>query len=206
MLPFRTPVFLRWLYPQLKWKVETSEKIIYLTFDDGPVPGPTEFVLEILQQYTAKATFFCIGDNVRKHPKVYDAIKQGQHTIGNHTFHHMKGWKTKNEVYLNDIRACEEQLNMAQTGTRLFRPPYGQIARSQIKLLADYEIVMWDVLSQDYSKSLSGERCLRGTISATRPGSIVVFHDSVKAERNLSYALPRYLQHFMEKGFSFHAL
>lgn len=204
MLPFRTPALLPWLYPQLTWKIETQKKEIFLTFDDGPVPGPTEFVLETLQQFQAVATFFCIGDNVRKHPEIFQKIIVQGHAVGNHTFHHLKGWRTSNDQYLKNIHRCDEQMNQELRSEKiLFRPPYGQITRSQIKMLTQYRIIMWDVLTQDYSKSLSEERCLRGSIRATRPGSIIVFHDSWKAERNLKYVLPRYLQYFQEQGYAF---
>lgn len=204
MLPFRTPFFLPWLYPTLTWRIRTTEKIIYLTFDDGPVPGPTEFVLETLATVNAKATFFCIGDNVSKHPNVFRKIQEQGHRIGNHTFNHVKGWSMSPADYLQNINRCETLLD--QAALSMFRPPYGQIKRSQIDALKHYQIVMWDVLTQDYSKSLSPEACLRGSIRASRPGSIVVFHDSYKAERNLTYTLPRFLQHFHQLGFAFHSL
>jgi len=218
---FRSPFFLPWLYPQLLWKVATTNKDIYLTFDDGPVPGPTEFVLEELRKAEAKATFFTIGDNVKKHPEVFQKIIAQGHGVGNHTFHHLSGWKTKKLKYLENIQLCEdEMLQQSQgfveprrsealfgaKGQQLFRPPYGRIKRSQIKLLNDYRIVMWDVLTHDYAQGLSPETCLQGAIKATRPGSIVVFHDSIKAEKNMTYALPRYLSHFKNLGYSFKAL
>ncbi len=206
---FRTPFFLPLIYPQLVWRISTEEKKIFLTFDDGPVPGPTEFVLETLKKFNAKATFFCIGDNVRKHPWVFKKVVEEGHTIANHTFHHLKGWSCSTHEYLDNVELCDRQFKesglpwSASKDHHLFRPPYGRIKMDQIKSLSRYRIIMWDVLTQDYSASNSPERCLNGSIQATRPGSIVVFHDSVKAERNLMYALPRYLQHFIDKGFSF---
>ena len=209
---FRTPFFLPWLYPELIWKADTQEKKIFLTFDDGPIPGPTEFVLETLKKFQAEATFFCIGDNVRKHPDVFAKVVEAGHSIGNHTFNHLKGWNYSIQEYVNNVELCANQFKSAgiqQSAYNvqpLFRPPYGRIKRDQIKELRNYRIVMWDVLTHDYAKSYSSERCLTGSVKATRPGSIVVFHDSVKAQHNLMHALPRYLEHFSDQGFSFEAL
>ena len=197
---FRTPFFLPWLYPTLIWRIPTKEKEIFLTFDDGPVPGPTEFVLTTLRLYNIKATFFSIGDNVMKHPEIYQRILKEGHVIGNHTFNHIKGWSHTDSEYLANVEKCDQALGIQ---SHHFRPPYGRIKKSQIKLLAHYKIIMWDVLTSDYSKSISPERCLAGSIAATRPGSIVVFHDSLKAERNVKYALPRYIDYFLSKGFTF---
>lgn len=199
---FRTPFLLRLLYPKLTWRIPTQEKIIYLTFDDGPVPGPTEFVLEQLEAFHAKATFFCIGNNVVQNNSIYNRIIEAGHAVGNHTFNHVRGWNAKNDLYLKDVADCQQVIGT----TRLFRPPYGRIKGSQLKRLSNYKIIMWDVLSYDYAKSVSQERCLNGVINATRQGSIVVFHDSIKAEKNMSYALPRFLEHFSNEGFSFHSL
>ena len=212
---FRTPFFLPWLYPELVWRISTHEKKIYLTFDDGPVPGPTEFVLETLKKFNALATFFCIGDNVRKHPQVFKKIIADGHSIGNHTFNHIKGWNCSKQEYLDNIELCTKQINQLTSSSnqqpttnklQLFRPPYGRIKRKQIKALNEYKIIMWDVLTHDYLTLYTSERCLAGSIGATRPGSIVVFHDSIKAENNLVYALPRYLDFFSNKGFSFEAI
>lgn len=199
---FRTPMILPLLYPKLTWKIPTDKKIIYLTFDDGPVPGPTEFVLDQLRAYNAKATFFCIGNNVVKNDAVYQKIRNGGHAVGNHTFNHVRGWSTKDDEYIKDVSECQKAVG----NTKLFRPPYGRIKRSQLKQLTNYEIIMWDVLTYDYAKSLSKERCLRGAIKATRNGSIVVFHDSLKAEKNMSYVLPKFLEHFSTKGYVFDSL
>jgi peptidoglycan-N-acetylglucosamine deacetylase len=206
MIPHRTPFFLPWIYPNLTWRIPTEEKELYLTFDDGPVHGPTEFVLETLRQYDAKATFFCIGDNVRKHPGVFKKIVDDGHAIGNHTFNHLNGWKTANPSYFENIKQCDEVFHQNAVQSKLFRPPYGRITGKQIKALGGYTIVMWDVLSVDYLKSLSAEACLQNTLRATRPGSIIVFHDSYKAEKNMTHALPRFVEHFKDKGFSFKTL
>lgn len=199
---FRTPFFLPLVYPELTWRIPTTEKKIYLTFDDGPVPGPTEFVLEQLKRYKAKATFFCIGNNIEKHRSVFDRIVKEGHVVGNHTFNHAKGWSSSDERYLDEVKSCQALMGKVN----LFRPPYGRIRRSQIKLLKDYHIVMWDVLSHDYSPTMSEERCLKGVSRATRKGSIVVFHDSYKAEKNMTYVLPRILDHFSQQGFTFDSL
>jgi len=189
-----------------------EKKELFLTFDDGPVPGPTEFVLETLKRFEIKATFFCIGDNIRKHPAVFKAMLAGGHTVGNHTFNHLNGWKTGTLDYVENINACNSELVTQSTplentgANNIFRPPYGRITRDQIRALNNYRIIMWDVLSVDYNHKLSDERCLRNTISSSRPGSIVVFHDSYKAEKNLTFALPRFIEHFLSLGFKFNVI
>ena len=203
---FRNPFFLPWLYPGLTWRMPSEEKALYLTFDDGPVHGPTEFVLDQLARVSAKATFFCIGDNVRKHPDVFERILSEGHAVGNHTFHHLSVWKTPVEEYVADVRQCDEVLGTGGKNPPLFRPPYGRITRRQVSRLRDHRIIMWDVLTNDYAKALSPEACLRGSLAATRNGSIVVFHDSLKAEKNMTFVLPRYLDHFRSQGYSFRSL
>ena len=203
---FRNPFFLPWLYPGLTWRMPSEEKALYLTFDDGPVHGPTEFVLDQLARVSAKATFFCIGDNVRKHPDVFERILSEGHAVGNHTFHHLSGWKTPVEEYVANVRQCDEVLGTGGMNPPLFRPPYGRITRRQVSRLRDHRIIMWDVLTNDYAKALSPEACLRGSLAATRNGSIVVFHDSLKAEKNMTFVLPRYLDHFRSQGYSFRSL
>ncbi len=207
MIPHRTPFFLPMLYPSLRWRVPTTDNEIYLTFDDGPVEGPTEFALDELKKAAIVATFFCIGDNIGKFPHIFKQIVLDGHAIGNHTFNHLNGWKTQTKTYLENIALFETNLQaIGQKVPTLFRPPYGRISRAQIRLLTSYDIVMWDVLSYDYDKHVSPETCLRKTIKAVRPGSIIVFHDSLKAERNMMYALPRLIDHFKGKGFSFKSL
>lgn len=199
-----SPFWLKALYPRYIWHVPTVEKKIFLTFDDGPIPEITKFVLDELDKFDAKATFFCIGDNVRKHPDVFQMLLENKHSVGNHTYNHMNGWKTENETYLDNISKCEVQLGKP---TNLFRPPYGRIKRSQAKLLDEnQQIVMWDVLSGDFSAGISQEICLQKTIKHTRPGSIILFHDSLKAAKNMQFALPRFLEHFSQKGYHFEAL
>jgi peptidoglycan/xylan/chitin deacetylase (PgdA/CDA1 family) len=206
---YRAPFFLPWLYPNLVWRIPTEKKELYLTFDDGPVPGPTDFVLEVLAKHSIKATFFCIGDNVHKHPDVFKRVLDQGHTIGNHTFNHLKGWSTSLEKYLENVKQCEAEFrtsNLEFRTSNLFRPPYGKITSSQISALNDYRIVMWDVLTNDYDRAKSPEAVLKNSIRVTRPGSVIVFHDSIKAERNMSYALPRYIDHFLNLGYSFNKL
>jgi peptidoglycan/xylan/chitin deacetylase (PgdA/CDA1 family) len=208
----RTPFFLPLLYSSLTWRVATQKKELFLTFDDGPVSGPTEFVLEALQKFNAKATFFCIGENIQKHGLVFKQIIDNGHAVGNHTHNHLNGWRTKTLDYIENVKLCQHQIEnyipMGSSGLRnmLFRPPYGQISRRQITSLSAFTIIMWDVLSIDYNKNLSAQKCLANTIAATRPGSIIVFHDSYKAEKNLTYALPRLLDHFSSLGFAFNSI
>lgn len=212
MIPHRTPFFLPMLYPSLLWRIKTTAKELFLTFDDGPVEGPTEFVLETLARVSVKATFFCIGDNVRKHRKIFSSLIDQGHQLGNHTFHHVNGWKMNEQEYVREIALCEEEFFTdaspeKKIETKLFRPPYGRISRGQIRAASnEYKIVMWDVLSVDYSTSLSPESCLRKTLNVVRPGSIIVFHDSIKAERNLMYALPRFIESCLEEGYSFNII
>ena len=206
MIPYRTPFFLPWLYPSLHWRIPTTEKIIYLTFDDGPIPDVTEEVLSILNTFNATGTFFCIGENVEKHPEVFHQIVSGGHIIGNHTFHHVSGWKTLSSIYRKEVEDADRVIqNQLGIKPALFRPPYGRITRKQISMIT-HKIIMWDVLSLDYLPSISPEKCLNGTLRAGRAGSIVVFHDSIKASKNMLYALPRFLEAFTNKGYTFKAL
>jgi peptidoglycan-N-acetylglucosamine deacetylase len=204
----RTPFFLPLLYPGLCWRMPADKHELYLTFDDGPVPGPTEFVLHELGKRSVKATFFCIGDNVRKHSSVFREIVGEGHAIGNHTYNHVKGWQTKLHEYIDNINRCDDELRAHDPSIKshLFRPPYGRITRSQIKALSDKQLVMWDVLTRDYDASLAAEKCLAGTLNAIRNGSIIVFHDSVKAQKNLEYVLPRFMDACLEKGYTFKVL
>src|SRR6201996_2703230 len=201
----KTPRLLKMLYPDLLWDAPPCNRCIYLTFDDGPIPIVTPLVLNILQQYDAKATFFCIGDNVRKHPDVFEQVKNAGHAIGNHTFNHLKGWKTDDKIYLENFLKADEQLH-----TNLFRPPYGRIKKSQIKLLKqakpDLDIIMWDVLSGDFDISLKPEACLQNVQKHTENGSIIVFHDSLKAFDRLEYVLPRAMEEWSKIGFKFRQL
>ncbi|NVO03500.1 MAG: polysaccharide deacetylase family protein [Bacteroidetes bacterium] len=186
----------------LTWKINTSEKVIYLTFDDGPIPEVTTFVLKQLEEFDAKATFFCVGDNVRKYPEIFETIINANHAIGNHSYNHLNGWKSLSKDYLKNIQKCDSFFE-----TNLFRPPYGKISPMQIlKLKKNYSIVLWSVLSYDFDIETTGEKCLENVISHSEAGSIVVFHDSIKASENLFYALPKFLKHFSDLGFEFRAL
>ncbi|MCB0636165.1 MAG: polysaccharide deacetylase family protein [Lewinella sp.] len=198
----KTPKFIQNLFPNFTWRIPTEEKVLYLTFDDGPIPEVTPWVLEQLAAYDAKATFFCVGDNIRKHPGVMDAVLAEGHSIGNHTFNHLNGWTSDNLPYFHNIRHCAQL-----TQSVLFRPPYGKLRPRQAQFLQrHYRIVMWDVLSGDFDPNLSEEQCLHNVISNAEAGSIIVFHDSLKAEEKLRYALPRTLEHFSQLGYRFDAL
>ncbi|CAM1351998.1 polysaccharide deacetylase family protein [Tenacibaculum crassostreae] len=201
----KTPRILKQLFAKYTWSFFTHKKEIYVTFDDGPIPEVTEFVLDQLKEYNAKATFFCIGDNVRKYPAIFSRIVSEGHTVGNHTFNHLNGWKTSNDTYFENTNKCEKLLNQK---TKLFRPPYGRIKKSQAKhlLAKGYKIIMWDVLSADFDTNISKEKCLQNVVKNTKKGSIIVFHDSIKASDKLYYALPKVLKEFSEKGYEFKAI
>lgn len=204
MFLHKTNFLLRAAFPRYEWRVRTSEKVIYLTFDDGPIPEVTEFVLETLQNHQAKATFFCIGDNVKKHPGIFELVQKAGHSIGNHTFNHLNGWKTDDIPYLDNFHQCQKQLGIP---TRLFRPPYGRMKKSQgTEVLKTHDVIMWDVLTGDFSLSLQPEVILQKTLKYTESGSIILFHDSIKAWPRMSYALPRVLSHFLELGYRFDRL
>ena len=197
----KTPWWLRKMYRQRLWAVDTKEKHIYLTFDDGPNPVATSFVLDELKKYNARATFFCIGKNVIEYPTIYRRIISDGHTTGNHTQHHLNGWRTAADNYLADVTEASAHIRSA-----LFRPPYGRLKSVQARRLIDYKIVMWDVLSGDFDESISKEKCLKNVIANAEEGSIVVFHDSEKAFPRLEYVLPEVLRFFTEKGYVFRSL
>jgi peptidoglycan/xylan/chitin deacetylase (PgdA/CDA1 family) len=213
LIPIKTPLVVKKLLPDYIWEVSTTDKVIYLTFDDGPTPEITDWTLKTLKQYNAQATFFCIGNNIKKHPKLFKSILDNGHLIGNHSNTHLKGWKTKKTEYITDVESCQniinsEIKNSAISDTKLFRPPYGQIKPKQGKALMalDYKIIMWNVLSFDWDKTVSPETCLNNVISKSQSGSIIVFHDSIKAYKNLNYALPKVLDYFSERNYSFKSL
>ncbi len=198
----KTPFILKNIYPQLVWQVNTSKKEIFLTFDDGPHPVITPWVIDILSSYNAKATFFCVGENVSKYSSTYQMILRNGHSVGNHTYNHLKGWKSKNEIYFENIDKAASLISGS-----LFRPPHGRIKFSQInKLKAKYRIIMWTLLTYDFSNRINGELCFKNSISYTKPGTIVVFHDSEKAENNMKYALPRFLDFYSKMGYKFSSL
>jgi peptidoglycan/xylan/chitin deacetylase (PgdA/CDA1 family) len=202
MYLIKTPWWLRVLYPQLVWRFPGKEKVIYLTFDDGPHPVATLFALEQLKRYNAKASFFCIGKNVLEYPGIYDRILQEGHVAGNHTFNHVNGWKVSNEVYHDEIQKTAHLVK-----SNLFRPPYGRIKRSQIRQLKTsdqrLQTIMWDVLSADFDTRLTPEACLGYVLYHTKPGSIVLLHDSEKAWPRMQFILPRMLEHFTRQGYRF---
>ncbi len=203
----KTPGWLKRIYPRRLWKVATKEKAVYLTFDDGPHPVVTPFVLDELKKYNASATFFCIGKNVAEHPLLYQRILQEGHTTGNHSYTHPNGWKTTRDIYLADIAEAAKHIR-----SNLFRPPYGRIKVSQAKgfqqAMGDKssKIVMWDVLSGDFDEGLSAQKCKENVINNAREGSIIVFHDSEKASRLLRDVLPETLQFFAREGYVFRSL
>lgn len=198
----KTPSLVQNLFPGFTWCRPGADKNVYLTFDDGPIPKVTPWVLRQLRKYEAQATFFCIGDNVRKHPNIYAEVRAAGHRVGNHTMHHINGWRTKQADYTADTEKCARLVD-----SDLFRPPYGRLTPRQAKQLREkYEIVLWDVLSGDFDEKIDGERCLDNVLRHSQVGSIVVFHDSLKAFPRLRYALPRVLAHFSEAGYRFAAL
>ena len=203
----KTPLLLKKIYPSYLWSIDTKEKILYLTFDDGPHPEITLFVLRQLKCYDALATFFCIGKNVIAYSDVFKQIHQEGHTVGNHTFNHLNGWKTDNEVYLKDIAEASKVIDSS-----LFRPCYGRITGFQAKNLKavmkgkEPTIVMWDVLSGDFDIACTPQQCLANVVFGSVPGSIIVFHDSEKAFPKLEYTLPRILRFFSDKGYVFKSL
>jgi len=213
----KTPKPITSFYKKYIWHVQTNKKEIYLTFDDGPTPKVTEFVLDTLKQFEAKATFFCIGKNIKNNSKLFNRIIEENHTIGNHTNNHLNGWKTKTDDYLENVEKCNGIINnegliannQSQIiNSKLFRPPYGKIKKSQANKLIDkgYKIIMWSVLSGDFDKTISKEKCLENVLKKSKKGSIVVFHDSEKVYEKLEYILPKALKYFSEKGYRFNCL
>lgn len=203
----KVPKIIKLLFFNQVWDIPNSENTIYLTFDDGPTPEITERVLEILDKHHIKATFFCIGDNVRKHPEIVQKILSKQHSVGNHTYSHLKGWKTPTKTYISNSEACEIKLNslFKIRNSKLFRPPYGKITPWQSYKLRKlgYKIIMWDVLSKDYDASISAEKCYENVIKNVFSGSIIVFHDSNKAKDNVLNSLEKTIETLKSKGFKF---
>lgn len=203
----KTPWLLKKIYSSYTWNITTEEKRLYLTFDDGPHPEITPFVLHELKKYNALATFFCIGKNVLAYPDVYKQILDEGHSVGNHTQNHLNGWKTPNDVYMKDVAEAANYID-----SNLFRPPYGKITMFQARHLRaamkgrKAKVIMWDVLSADFDTNVTKEQSLEFVILRSSPGSIIVFHDSEKAFSRLEYALPRMLHHFAENGYNFFSL
>lgn len=195
----RPPYLFRRLYPGALWRMNKTEKKIYITFDDGPVPGVTPAALAVLKEFNVKATFFCVGNNVENHPEIFKQIIAEGHSVGNHTFNHSDGWNTNTMSYLNNVQQCAEVFS-----SKLFRPPYGRMRPKQAKAIKrQYKIVLWDVLTYDFDKELSGENCLQMALKNSREGSIVVFHDSEKAKERMLFALPKFIEEMKGRGFEF---
>jgi peptidoglycan/xylan/chitin deacetylase (PgdA/CDA1 family) len=193
------PLLVRWIYPRAYWRMNRHEKSVYLTFDDGPIPEITPWVLDLLDHYGIKATFFLVGDNVRKHPREFQMIKDRGHRLGNHTYNHIRGFEYLSKNYL----ANTDKAN-ALIQTDLFRPPHGHMRWAQYMVLRrKYRIVMWDLVTRDYSKRLNGEQVLQKVKHYARNGSIITFHDSLKSERNLKYALPKAIEWLLAQGYEF---
>ncbi|MGZ2369121.1 polysaccharide deacetylase family protein [Ancylomarina sp. YFZ004] len=195
----RIPQFLKKLFPSLTWDYNTGEKVVYITFDDGPIPESTAWTLELLRSKNVKATFFCVGDNVRKYPGIYHRILNEGHAVGNHTHNHLRGFTNQTQCYVDNVNLASQYID-----SKLFRPPYGMIKRSQAKkLLKDYKIIMWDVLSEDYRQDITPEECYKAVLRSIRPGSIILFHNHLKSEKNMRYALPRLIDELKKQGYQF---
>ena len=213
LFPAKIPQFIKRIFTNYVWDFSSKGKTIYLTFDDGPTPEITEWTLDMLKQYNAKATFFCIGNNVAKHPEIFQLLLKEGHSIGNHTQDHVKGWSTSTEKYIDNVIKAETIINKALVNSQyelsLFRPPFGQIKKTQGKALArrGYKVIMWSVVAFDWDNKISRERSLKNVINAaSEKNNIIIFHDSVKASRNMTYALPKVLAHFSKKGYTFKAI
>jgi peptidoglycan/xylan/chitin deacetylase (PgdA/CDA1 family) len=200
----KTNRFIKYIFSNYVWNIPNVEKKVYLTFDDGPTPEITEWVLEQLKTYNAKATFFCIGNNIVKHPEIFKRLLREDHAIGNHTQNHVKGWKTENNTYFEEVEKCDEVISkQTNIDSKLFRPPYGKIKPSQSNYLRKlgYKIIMWDVLSADFDTTISKEKCLENVLKNVESGSIIVFHDSIKAFQNLEYTFPKTLEFLSKNGY-----
>ena len=205
----KTSPLLSAVYPDCLWKVNTKEKILYLSFDDGPIAEITPFVLDELKRWNAKATFFCIGKNIEANPEIFQRIINEGHSVGNHTYDHLNGWSYSDEEYFKNIEKCGAVINLQSSifNLQLFRPPYGKLKPSQYKKIkSQYKLVMWDVLSFDFDLKMEKEKVLENVLKNAEEGSIVVMHDSLKAKSKVEYALPKILEYFSEKGFVFNAL
>ncbi len=208
MIPAKTPDLVSRYFKNYIWDKPNNENKIYLTFDDGPIPEVTTWVLDILEQYQIPATFFCVGENIKKYPEIFKQIIDQNHAVGNHTYNHLKGWKTSTEKYLNNIKATQNIMKDYGANTPFFRPPYGKMTPTQSKALLElgYQIVMWSVLSKDYNQKLSPKQVFDNIINNTKPGSIIVCHDNIKAFENLKKILPKTIETLLEKRFVFKKL
>jgi peptidoglycan-N-acetylglucosamine deacetylase len=214
----KTPAFIKGLFSNHIWDIPNNENKVYLTFDDGPTPEITEWVMDILKKHNIKATFFCIGKNIHNHPEIYLKLIEEGHVVGNHTFDHLNGWKASCEDYIENVLDCDEKLDFRTLNLEksqienteykikaIFRPPYGKIKQSQSKEIREMgnEIIMWDILSGDFDENISPEKCLQNATRKVTSGSIILFHDSKKAFKNLEYALPKTIEILKGKGFQF---
>lgn len=198
----KTPKIAKKAFPRLTWSASEVDKAIYLSFDDGPTEENTVWILHQLEKYNAKASFFCLGKNVVMHQHLLDYMLCEGHSVGNHTYNHLNAWKTSKEKYLADIAACEKIFH-----AKLFRPPYGKLRPGiRTEILENYQIIMWDVMSYDFDQKISTEDCYNNVVKNAKEGSIIVFHDSVKAQKNMRAVLPKVLAHFSDLGFQFRAL
>ncbi|WP_088323945.1 polysaccharide deacetylase family protein [Polaribacter tangerinus] len=205
----KTPSIISRIYSKYIWRFSTNKKDVYLTFDDGPTPEITPFVLDILKKYNAKATFFCIGKNIEKHPNLFKRIVDEGHSVGNHTQHHKNGWKTSVKSYIREVEMCDTIIHkFTVSDKKLFRPPYGKITNKKAKeiIKRGYKIVMWTVLSADFDSKVSKENCLQNVLKNTKKGNIIVFHDSLKASEKLKYVLPQIMKDFTLQKLTFKAI
>jgi peptidoglycan-N-acetylglucosamine deacetylase len=201
----KTNRFIKWIFPNYVWDIPSRDSV-YLTFDDGPTPDVTPWVLDQLKKYNAKATFFCIGENIQKNQEIFEQLIYEGHAVGNHTYNHLNGWKTRDAIYIENVASCQSQIsNLKSQICNLYRPPYGKITTSQSKKLRKlgYKIILWEVLSADFDPTISKEKCLQNVTENIQPGSIVVFHDSKKAFANLEFVLPKVLEFVKSKNWKF---
>lgn len=195
----KTPKLAKKLFSDYVWDIPTDEKVLYFSFDDGPIPHVTAMVLDILEEFSAKATFFCVGENVQKYPKIYERILRCDHAVGNHTYNHLNGWQTPNDVYLDNIHKCRKVVQ-----SNLYRPPYGKITKEQAGVLKqDYRIIMWDIMCGDFDHNVTSDNCFERIKKHAEPGSIIVLHDNIKTEECVRSALPKTLEFFASQGYRF---
>lgn len=213
MLIEQPPRLLRWLYPRTIWRMNPSERVVYLTFDDGPIPEVTPWVLDVLDRYGVKATFFVVGDNVKKYPEVFREILRRGHSVGNHTFHHISGHIHGDYHFKTDVRDCQEAIDSLspteeqRDGLPLFRPPHGWMKPNQYRhVISRYRVIMWDLVTRDYSHLLTAKDVVRNVQHYARPGSIITFHDSLKSIEKLRTALPEAIEWLQAQGYAFKKL
>ncbi len=193
------PKIVRSAFSSFTWELPNEQNKIYLTFDDGPTPHQSLWIIKTLKQFNAKATFFCVGNNVEKYPQIYNQFTEDNHSVGNHTFNHLNGFKTNYTDYINNFIKADKIID-----SKLFRPPYGRIKKSQAKeILNSKRIIMWNVLSLDYNNKISPQQCFENIKRHTKSGSIIVFHDNQKAEKNMKYALQKTLEYYSDKNYIF---